>query len=92
MKVKLKQTHPPARYSMSLISEMQPIDHATLAEPLFSAGLESPEVALFAWDDIPWDELAFPSVKWALNEYRARLGQAVFAPGVNPPGMVGELF
>ena len=53
---------------------------------------EAPEVRAFAHDEIPWDELAFPSVKWALDEYRSRLGQAVFAPGVNPPGMTGDQF
>jgi ADP-ribose pyrophosphatase YjhB (NUDIX family) len=81
-----------AVYSVPRISQVQLIYRATLAEPGFSAGPESLEVTLFAWDEIPWDELAFPSVKWALNEYRARLGQTVFAPGVNPPGMVGDRF
>jgi len=62
---------------------------ATLAEPGFSAGPESLEVQLFDWDDIPWSELAFPSVRWALDEFRAQLGRDVFAPGVNPVGNVG---
>ena len=77
---------------MPRISQVQLIYRATLAEPGFAAGPESLEVALFDWHDIPWAELAFPSVKWALDEYRARLGQDVFAPGVNPPGMVGDRF
>jgi ADP-ribose pyrophosphatase YjhB (NUDIX family) len=81
-----------AVYSVPRISQVQLIYRATLAEPGFSAGPESLEVALFAWDQIPWGELAFPSVKWALDEYRSRLGQAVFAPGVNPAGMVGDRF
>jgi len=81
-----------AVYSVPRISQVQLIYRATLAEPGFSAGPESEAVALFAWDGIPWQDLAFPSVKWALDEYRARLGQAVFAPGVNPPGMTGDMF
>ena len=81
-----------AVYSVPRISQVQLIYRATLAEPGFEAGPESLEVELFDWADIPWGELAFPSVKWALNEYKARLGQAVFAPGVNPPGMTGDRF
>ena len=81
-----------AVYSVPRISQVQLIYRATLAEPGFEAGPESLEVALFDWADIPWAELAFPSVKWALDEYRTRLGQNVFAPGVNPPGMTGDRF
>jgi ADP-ribose pyrophosphatase YjhB (NUDIX family) len=81
-----------AVYSVPRISQVQLIYRATLEEPGFEAGPESLEVALFEWTDIPWTELAFPSVKWALDEYRTRLGQAVFAPGVNPPGMTGNMF
>jgi ADP-ribose pyrophosphatase YjhB (NUDIX family) len=81
-----------AVYSVPRISQVQLIYRATLAEPGFEAGPESLEVKLFDWADIPWSELAFPSVKWALDEYRNRLGQEVFAPGVNPPGMVGDRF
>jgi ADP-ribose pyrophosphatase YjhB (NUDIX family) len=81
-----------AVYSVPRISQVQLIYRATLAEPGFSAGPESLEVELFDWDKIPWDEIAFPSVKWALDEYRSRLGQAVFAPAVNPAGMTGDMF
>jgi ADP-ribose pyrophosphatase YjhB (NUDIX family) len=81
-----------AVYSVPRISQVQLIYRATLAEPGFSAGPESQEVALFDWDEIPWHDLAFPSVKWALDEYRSRLGQPVFTPGVNPPGMTGDMF
>src|SRR3546814_5737915 len=44
---------------------------STLARPEFSAGPESLEVRLFGWDEIPWPELAFPSVHWALGQYDA---------------------
>ncbi len=74
-----------AVYSVPRISQVQLIYRATLAEPGFSPGIESLEVALFAWDDIPWGEIAFTSVRWALNEYRSRIGQTAFPPGINPP-------
>jgi len=79
-------------YSIPRISQVQLIYRATLAEPGFDAGPESVEVRLFDWADIPWNELAFPSVRWALDEYRTRLGQSGFAPGVNPEGMTGDRF
>ncbi len=81
-----------AVYSVPRISQVQLIYRATLAEPGFAAGPESLEVELFAWDDIPWSELAFPTVGWALDEYRARIGLAVFAPAINPAGMIGDRF
>ena len=59
---------------------------ARLVTPHFGAGAESLEVKLFAWEDIPWTELAFPSVLWALSRYRETKDLAVFAPGGNPPG------
>ena len=35
------------------------------------AGPESMAARLFSWDEIPWEELAFPTTKWAL-EYARR--------------------
>ena len=81
-----------AVYSVPRISQVQLIFRATLADLHFEAGPESTEVRLFVWNEIPWSDLAFPSVRWALDEYRARLDQAVFAPGGNPPGKNGDAF
>jgi ADP-ribose pyrophosphatase YjhB (NUDIX family) len=44
---------------------------ATMSSPEFSAGEESLEVALFQEHEIPWDELAFPTVKQTLEWYFA---------------------
>lgn len=44
---------------------------ATLPAPEFGAGEETLETRLFAPDEIPWDELAFPSVRLALECYLA---------------------
>ena len=81
-----------AVYSIPRISQVQLIYRATLAEPGFSPGPESVDVRLFDWSEIPWDHLAFPSVHWALDEYRARIGQSGFPPGVNPAGNSGDRF
>lgn len=59
-----------AVYSVERLSQVQLIYRATLKTPEFSAGPESLEVALFTWDEIPWDEIAFPTVHWALNHDR----------------------
>ena len=68
---------------------MQIIYRASLPEPNFAVGEETQEVALFAWDDIPWEDIAFPSVHWALNHYRAVEGVDTFAPHSNPRGDFG---
>jgi ADP-ribose pyrophosphatase YjhB (NUDIX family) len=73
-----------AVYSVQRISQVQLMYRARLKTPHFARGTESLEVALFAWEDIPWTELAFPSVTWALSHYRETKDQAVFAPGTNP--------
>jgi len=79
-----------AVYALKHISQVQLIYLARLTAPAVEAGPESAEAALIAWDDIPWRELAFPSVRWALDHYRAVRDQAVFAPATNPPGEGGR--
>ncbi len=44
---------------------------AALPEAEFGAGEESLEVALFKEEDIPWQELAFPTVSQTLKRYFA---------------------
>lgn len=78
-----------AVYSIPRISQIQLIYRAALVTPEVAAGPETLELDLFAWDAIPWDLLAFPSVHWALKDHRAVRGQAVFAPRGNPPGEDG---
>jgi hypothetical protein len=53
----------------------------------FSAGPESLEVGLFPWDRIPWNDIAFPSVHWALRAWRSGGANAdLGAPARNPSG------
>jgi len=73
-----------AVYSVPHISQIQLMYRARLAGADFSPGAESLETVLFAWDEIPWAELAFPSVKWALHHYRETKDRVVFAPFSNP--------
>jgi ADP-ribose pyrophosphatase YjhB (NUDIX family) len=69
-----------ATYSITRISQVQLIYRARLASPEVAAGPESREVGLFTWDQIPGDEIAFPSVHWALEHFQQTAEQAAFAP------------
>lgn len=72
-------------YSIPRISQVQLIYRARLTTADFGAGEETLEAALFRWDEIPWPELAFPSVHWALRHFREVAGRRDFAPFGNPP-------
>ncbi len=73
-----------AIYTIERLSQVQIIYRAVLADPNISAGPESLEVGLFDWDEIPWNEIAFPSVHWALGQYKETIAETVFAPFSNP--------
>ena len=79
-----------AVYNIPRISQVQLMYRAILPTRKFSAGAESLDVGLFTWDEIPWDELAFPSVYWALTHYRSVLGQEAIVPFSNPAGELGN--
>ncbi len=74
-----------AIFSISRIAQVQIIHRARFSgEVAFAPGRESLEVALFAPADIPWNELAFPSVAWALEGWIARGDAPLGAPFGNP--------
>ncbi|WP_062210367.1 NUDIX hydrolase [Aureimonas sp. AU12] len=79
-----------AVYSVPRISQVQLIFRAELADPRIEAGIESLEVRLFGWDEIPWEDLAFPSVHWALNHEREAQGGASPVPFGNPGDASGD--
>ena len=81
-----------AVYNVPRLSQVQTIYQATLATPDIAAGEESLEVALFAWADIPWDEIAFPTVRWALQQHRSVAGRTDFAPFGNPRDEIADYF
>lgn len=75
-----------AVYSVTHISQVQIMYRAVLDQPEFSAGPESQEVKLFEWEEIPWNDLAFPTVYWALHQYRQIKDMDSFAPFANATG------
>jgi hypothetical protein len=78
-----------AVYSVPRIGQVQILYRATLLDAAVAPGPESLEVALIGWHEIPWAELAFPTVEWVLRragELRRDGGPLVTV--VNP--VVGE--
>lgn len=80
-----------AVYDMPRIGQVQLFYRAALVAPDIAAGPESAEVGLFAWEEIPWAEIAFPSVRWALHAHRARQGRPLGAPAGVPADAVDDL-
>jgi len=75
-------------FSIARIGQVQVIFRARFAHPgppVFGPGEESLEVRLFRHDEIPWNEIAFPSVHWALSAWRATSGEPLGKPAGNPP-------
>ena len=58
-----------ALYSIAHIHQVHLFYRGRLPSPTYAAGIESLEVELFEPADIPWDELAFRSVKLCLERY-----------------------
>jgi ADP-ribose pyrophosphatase YjhB (NUDIX family) len=74
-----------AIYDIPRISQVQLIYRARLVDAAVAAGPESLEVGLFGWDEIPWDEIAFPSVRWALHHEREARATGDFTARSAPP-------
>jgi ADP-ribose pyrophosphatase YjhB (NUDIX family) len=74
-------------FSISRIGQVQVIFRARFAAsgaPRFAAGPESLDVALFSLPGIPRDEIAFPSVTWALDAWQRAGSGPLGAPVGNP--------
>ncbi len=74
-----------AVYSIPRISQVQLIYRARLIAPEVAPGPESAEVGLFHWADIPWDDIAFPSVHWSLARHREAGDGPLGPPGGTQP-------
>lgn len=74
-----------AVYSVPRIGQVQVMFRARLENPGgIAAGVESEELALVRYEELPWDELAFPTVVWALRQWREVEGREDFAVFGNP--------
>ena len=73
-----------AIYDIPRLSQVQLIYRARLTDAKVAAGPESLEVSLLGWDEIPWDEIAFPSVRWALTHEKEAQISGDLSPRGNP--------
>jgi len=73
-----------AVYSIARIDQVQILYRATLTHSDVAPGPESLEVKLVPWNSIPWDELAFPTVRWVLERALEMRGRQGFAAAGNP--------
>ena len=72
-------------YNIVRLSQVQIFYAANLLSPDIAAGIETQELDLFDWNEIPWDDLAFPTVHWILRkaiETRGQIGP--FLPDFKP--------
>lgn len=74
-----------AIYPIPRIGQVQIMFRAKLVSD-YAAGIESEEVGLYDWKDIPWRDIAFPSVTWALTHYAETRNTTSFIPFGNPSG------
>ena len=81
-----------AVFNVPRISQVQLIYRARLLSPEVRPGIETQATALLAWADIPWDDIAFPTVRWALTAYHEQRDRPVIAPRGNPEGESADYF
>ncbi len=67
-----------ALFSIAHIHQVHLFYRGRLPSASYLAGVESLEVGLFAAEDIPWDSLAFRSVKLCLQDYLADRSRGAF--------------
>ena len=65
-------------WSVPRISQVHMMFVARMRSPQISAGEESLEARFFGWSEIPWADLAFPSVAAALHRFEAVRGRDSF--------------
>ncbi|MDH3728108.1 MAG: hypothetical protein OER77_11310 [Myxococcales bacterium] len=70
---------------------MQLFFRARLLTPEVSAGPESEAVGLFDFDGLPDSDLAFPSVRWAIDHYQEVPNVGAIPPFRNPSGVTGDM-
>lgn len=73
-----------AVYSVPRISQVQIMFRGSLRNRDCAPGAESLEARIFDWAEIPWADLAFPTVGWALRHFKDSEAKDAFPPFSNP--------
>lgn len=58
-----------ALYSVPLVNQVHIFFTAEMVSENFSPGIESLDVKLFSEDEIPWDDISFETVRFALERF-----------------------
>lgn len=74
-------------YSVPRIGQVHLFYSARLAGGRFGVGHETLESRLVRYEDIPWDEIAFPSVEWALRLHHDYQASARLSPTEGTTGI-----
>ena len=82
----------PASSLVARTGLVRSMNRARLVSADVAAGPESEAVALVDWADIPWDQLAFPTVVWALAHFHESRERIDFATYSNPTGDLARLW
>lgn len=73
-----------AIYNIIAVRQVHIFFRARLPAPEVGAGHECSDAGLFTWDEIPWNDLAFPSTSWALEHAAESRGASLGQPFTNP--------
>lgn len=80
-----------AVYSILRANQVQLVyESRVLNEDSIGPGVESLEVGMFEWGEIPWGELSFPTVRWVLEYVRERLDDEVVVPQLRTKNFDGS--
>jgi ADP-ribose pyrophosphatase YjhB (NUDIX family) len=78
--------------SLPQINQVYMMFRARLDDLGFGPGTESLEVRLYDEADIPWEQLAFPTVVWALAHFHDSRDKTDFATYSNPTGDLARMW
>lgn len=73
-----------AMYTVPHLGQVQIMFRASLNNPeTVKPGIESLDIAFVTWEDIPWQDMAFPTAIWALKHFQQSKDLKSFAPFTN---------
>lgn len=67
-------------YEVPRISQVHMMYRGRLVGDAYGCGPESLETALFSWEEVPWDRIAFPTGVQALRDWHATRHLPAFPP------------
>lgn len=67
-------------YSVPQRGQVHLLYEARMRDARHAAGEESLEVVMRDWEDIPWEDLAFPSIRWGLELAFEARQQSLWVP------------